>query len=351
MSNNEISAILDELSEAIFVVDDDRRVVLANTVAQQRFGDVDAGQDLVRYIRHPDCLAAVDDVFAGANRSTRVIAFDTPVRALLEVAVAGLPAGRSDGARAVLSLTDISEKHEVEKMRSDFVANVSHELRSPLTAMAGFIETLKNAARDDPAARARFLDLMEHEASRMVRLVADLLSLSKVEVNERLRPTTAVDLAAVVGRAVAVLADTADRDGKLIHVDKPSAPQRVSGDEDELLQVFHNLIENALKYGGQGTDIRVCIAPRDDAVGFRQPIVAVDIHDHGPGIAAHHIPRLTERFYRVDNSRSRELGGTGLGLAIVKHILNRHRGRLQIKSEPNVGSTFTVLLPGAAPDG
>ena len=229
MSNDEINAILDELSEAIFLIDDERRVVLANAVARLRFGDVNQGQDLVRYIRHPDCLAAVDDVFGGARRSVKVIAFDTPVRALLEVTVAAMPAGRSDGARAVLSLTDISEKHEVEKMRSDFVANVSHELRSPLTAMAGFIETLKNAAREDPAARARFLDLMEHEASRMVRLVADLLSLSKVEVNERLRPTTAVDLAAVIERAVAVLSDAADQDGKLIHIEKTVSASASAG--------------------------------------------------------------------------------------------------------------------------
>jgi len=227
-------------------------------------------------------------------------------------------------------------------MRRDFVANVSHELRTPLTALLGFIETLRNAAQDDPAARDRFLAIMEREAGRMNRLIRDLLHLSRVEAQERVRPTERVDLAAVIASAVAALRPQADGLGVRIAVDAGKGPWVVTADPDQMAQVFTNLIENAVKYGGSGGEVTVAL--RHDALPAG-PAVRADVADRGEGIDPLHIPRLTERFYRVDGHRSREKGGTGLGLAIVKHIVNRHRGRMKIDSARGKGSTFSVILP------
>ncbi|MGI9464782.1 MAG: ATP-binding protein [Aestuariivirgaceae bacterium] len=340
-----LPAIINALSQAALVIDGNRRILLVNAAAEERFGTGLAGQDFVRALRHPDCLQAIDEVLRGAPKSKAVISVETPARATFDVTVASLGTDNPDGVRALVSIADISHVREAEQMRSDFVANVSHELRSPLTALSGFVETLKGAAKDDPAARTRFLDLMEHEAQRMIRLIADLLSLSKVEVNERLRPAGTANLSAIVERVTATLAEQANQERKTIRLIKPDDVVRVPGDDDELTQVFQNLIENAIKYGAADTDITITITPRDHVGGIRGPALAVEVRDEGDGIAPAHIPRLTERFYRVDDSRSRDKGGTGLGLAIVKHIVNRHRGRLQIKSEPGTGSSFTVVLP------
>jgi two-component system phosphate regulon sensor histidine kinase PhoR len=225
-------------------------------------------------------------------------------------------------------------------MRVDFIANASHELRSPLAALAGFIETLLGPARDDPQARARFLDIMRAQAERMSRLVDDLLSLSRIELNAHIRPSARVDLDAVVAGVADSLTPLASAAGVKVEVARPDGPVSVAGDRDELAQVFQNLIENAIKYGADGSRVDVTLGPAQ-----RSGEVAVSVRDYGPGIAAEHLPRLTERFYRVDVASSREKGGTGLGLAIVKHILNRHRGSLQIESKPGDGATFTVRLP------
>ena len=232
-------------------------------------------------------------------------------------------------------------------MRSDFVANVSHELRSPLTALTGFIETLGGAARDDAEARDRFLAIMAGEAARMDRLIGDLLSLSKVEADERVRPTGAVDLRAVVARVVAMLAPKASEAGKSIAFSPAAAETIVPGDEDQLVQVFQNLLENAVKYSRQGTPVSVDMTVQANVPGFSGHVVRVEVADSGEGIAPEHLPRITERFYRVDTGRSRAMGGTGLGLAIVKHIVSRHRGRLTVRSTLGQGSRFTVQLPKA----
>ena len=231
-------------------------------------------------------------------------------------------------------------------MRSEFVANVSHELRSPLTALNGFIETLKGAARDDEEARERFLDIMEREANRMNRLIGDLLSLSKVEADARIRPQEQIDLTLVIKQAITVLEPLAQRENIELRLSiADDFKNLISGDPDQLQQVFVNLVENAIKYGKAGGVVTIAITGKDRAAGVRGPAIQVDISDQGAGIKSEHIPRLTERFYRVDKGRSREKGGTGLGLAIVKHILARHRGRLNVTSEPGKGSTFTVVLP------
>ena len=226
-------------------------------------------------------------------------------------------------------------------MRADFVANASHELRTPLAALSGFIETLKGPARDDVAARERFLNIMESQATRMARLIDDLLSLSRIELNAHLRPDKPVDLLSVVRQVVDALQTLAkDRDVE-ISIAAPAAALIVPGDRDELIRVFENLIENALKYGASGKRVEVTLS-RAGTAGQAEAVVAV--RDYGPGISAEHLPRLTERFYRVDVAGSRALGGTGLGLALVKHVLNRHRGRLSVASQAGRGRN----LHGAA---
>ncbi|MGB7243806.1 MAG: ATP-binding protein, partial [Sulfitobacter sp.] len=222
---------------------------------------------------------------------------------------------------------------------------VSHELRTPLTALMGFIETLRGPARDDPAARDRFLGIMADEAGRMNRLVGDLLSLSRVEANERSRPDATVDLHKILNAVVHTNTQLADVAGVDLDPDLEQGPVYMVGDADQLTQVFTNLIENAVKYGAAGgrVTLRMKTVARDPAL--RQPAVRVHVIDYGAGIDPLHLPRLTERFYRADNHRSRALGGTGLGLAIAKHIINRHRGRLLIDSELGQGAEFTVILP------
>ena len=207
----------------------------------------------------------------------------------------------------------------------------------------GFIETLRGAARDDADARDRFLAIMEGEASRMNRLVGDLLSLNRVESEERVRPKERVDLVEHLKSTIKSLEPLAQTGGTALVLDAPSIPVEIPADPDQIQQVFTNLIENALKYGGETVSVVLTVLDRDPAL--RCAAVRVQVIDDGPGIDPVHLPRLTERFYRADNHRSRELGGTGLGLAIVKHIINRHRGRLRVESDLGQGATFTVILP------
>jgi two-component system phosphate regulon sensor histidine kinase PhoR len=223
----------------------------------------------------------------------------------------------------------------------DFVANASHELRTPLASLLGFIETLQGAAREDAKARTRFLDIMRQQAQRMARLIDDLLSLSRVELNQHRFPVTAVDLDALCKTMIETLTPLARERTVTLHYDNRNGPCLVAGDTDELSRVLENLIENAIKYGQSGgkVDITLSIAPDP------QPMIMLEVRDYGPGIAAEHLPRLTERFYRTDEADSRDKGGTGLGLALVKHSLNRHRGRLVIESVLGHGASFKVLLP------
>lgn len=253
------------------------------------------------------------------------------------------PLALPKGAGALVVLEDLSDAEQIEQMRRDFVANVSHELRSPLTALTGFIETLKGPARDDTAARMRFLDIMEREAARMNRLIRDLLHLSRVEAEERVRPNQNIDLLDILRSTMSMLRPAADIASVEMRIDMAEGlTTELRGDADQLTQVFQNLIENAVKYGGSGGLVEVKLSA--DRL-LRAAALRVDVIDHGEGIDAQHLPRLTERFYRVDSHRSREKGGTGLGLAIVKHIIQRHRGRIQIASAKGKGSTFSVILP------
>jgi two-component system phosphate regulon sensor histidine kinase PhoR len=343
MEDGFAKAMLEALPQPALFVAADARVGLMNAGARRLLGEIAQGRHFALSLRQPAAIAvieaAVRDRVAG---QARVVvpgaAGGETVFRLLATPVAG------DGrAGALCLLDDISEAEHVVEMRRDFVANVSHELRTPLTALLGFIETLQGAARDDAAARGRFLAIMSREAERMNRLVRDLLQLSQVEATERLRPGEPVDLRACVTTVVATLRNLAEAKGAKVTVEGLAGPVIVPGDPDQMVQVFQNLIENALKYG-DGGKVHVTLS-RDTVAVMGGSVIHVAVSDSGEGIDSLHLPRLTERFYRVDSHRSREQGGTGLGLAIVKHIVNRHRGRLRIESVPGQGSTFTVTLP------
>jgi two-component system phosphate regulon sensor histidine kinase PhoR len=345
MDDPTLAIILDAIPEPILLIDSGRRIARANSTAVKLFGSGLTGGDLVRALRHPGALDCVDKVLAGSESEETEIVLPVPVRTTYRVRAVRLDASGGEAPRAALILHDMSAVVEAEQMRVEFVANVSHELRSPLTALSGFIETLQGPAKDDPEARARFLDIMAGEAERMKRLIDDLLSLSGVEVNEHVRPEGEVDIRACAGRVAELLTPEAQARDMTIRLTAPDSPGTVTGDDDELTEVIRNLVENAIKYGREGSEIGVSLTIRESAPGIRGEAVSIAVSDEGEGIAEEHIPRLTERFYRVDKSRSRAQGGTGLGLAIVKHIVNRHRGRLVITSEVGKGSTFTVHLP------
>jgi two-component system phosphate regulon sensor histidine kinase PhoR len=295
-------------------------------------------------LRNPDVLAAIAE--AGSGRATNVpFSLPVPIERHYQAYAA-----RISGAPSVtaLLLHDLTVVKRSEQLRADFIANASHELRTPLAAVSGFIDTLRGHAKEDETARAQFLDIMAVEAERMRRLIDDLLSLTRIELNEHNPPAGEVDVVTIVREAAAALAPLAESDRIGIKI-APHEKLPVVGDRDELTQVFQNLIHNAIKYGREGSEVRVRFGRTPTPTkreGAGQVFVAVE--DEGEGIPREAIPRLTERFYRVDVKRSRERGGTGLGLAIVKHIVNRHQGRLQIESTPGVGSIFTVSLPATA---
>jgi two-component system phosphate regulon sensor histidine kinase PhoR len=268
-----------------------------------------------------------------------------PVDRWYEVAAAPLSLPDSIPATelVLLAFRDRTPLRRVEEMRADFIANASHELRTPLAALSGFIDTLRGPAREDAAARERFLAIMQTQADRMARLIDDLLSLSRIELNAHLRPDKEVDLVAIVRQVADGLQTLANDRSVVIKITGPSSPLMVLGERDELIRVFENLVENALKYAASGKRVELELARVETTGGKREARIAV--RDHGPGIAPEHLPRLTERFYRVDVAESRAQGGTGLGLALVKHILNRHDGRMTIESTPGRGATFTAHLP------
>ncbi|PWE33181.1 two-component sensor histidine kinase [Maritimibacter sp. 55A14] len=352
MEFGQIRAVIAQLPQPLLIVGDTDRVLVANQAAAELLGSDPEGRNYVSAIRQPAALDCIGTALrlrrrAEANYLRAGVSSETTYR-LLALPVSAAEAGFEG---AVVSFEDISHVADAEQMRRDFIANVSHEMRSPLTALTGFIETLQGAARDDPAARDRFLEIMQREAARMNRLVGDLLSLTRVEVDERVRPRAEIDVLGVIRGSIAALRPMAEAAGVRLDVALPEGELRGPGDADQLTQVFHNLIENAVKYGGSGGVVELRATRLDQMAGLRGPALRVDVTDHGEGIDPVHIPRLTERFYRVDSDRSREKGGTGLGLAIVKHIVNRHRGRFQIESETGRGSTFSVIIPvlGAAP--
>ena len=340
-----LAALLAAVPLPALLIDAGERIVAANAEARALLGPQIEARHFATILRQPPVVQAIEGVLeTGTAREAAYLA--SAAAQDTSYTVSCRPAPGPGGARGVLvSFQDVTHVEQAGQMRRDFVANVSHELRTPLTAMMGFIETLRGPARDDTQARARFLDIMEGEANRMNRLIGDLLSLSRVEAEERVRPTDRVDLAAQLRSTLHSLTPLAeDADVRLL-LSGAEAPAWMRGDPDQLQQVFTNLIENAIKYGGAGGCVRIDLEERADDAAVRGPSVRVTVSDDGPGIDPVHLPRVTERFYRIDSHRSRALGGTGLGLAIVKHIVNRHRGRLRIDSASGQGARFTVILP------
>jgi two-component system phosphate regulon sensor histidine kinase PhoR len=350
-----IQSFLDAVNVPLILVGGDQRVIAANPAARSMFGAVAPGRHFLTVLRQPDVLGLLEHVLAsGPDAAGGKATYRIPGQSREEIyLVRCAPVGDgATGRMALLSFEDRSDLEQVGEIRRDFVANVSHELRTPLTALLGFIETLRGAARQDSVARERFLSVMQREAERMNRLVSDLMSLSRVEAEERVRPRGPVDVAAIVRSCIAALRPVTEEAGVRVIYSGPQTPVMVQADADQLTQVFNNLIENAMKYGasnaagaGRGDEVRVELSEIGRDAVLRGPAVRIDVIDQGDGIDPIHIPRLTERFYRVDTHRSREKGGTGLGLAIVKHIVIRHRGRLLIDSEKGKGSQFSVILP------
>jgi two-component system, OmpR family, phosphate regulon sensor histidine kinase PhoR len=309
-------------------------VSVFNMAAATHFPYLRENQPLSFAIRDPELLDAVAlSLFDGETRRFEVTE-RLPVERAFAVHVAhAAPVG------VLVVFDDLSAGRKLERMRVDFVANASHELRTPLASLLGFVETLQGPAKNDGEARGRFLGIMEVQAKRMARLIDDLLSLSRIEMNAHIRPSVAVELSGVVRQITDALTPLARDRGVEIELGLPAFPALIAGDGDELLRVFENLIENAIKYGASGGKINIVLNINHSNE------IAVSIQDFGAGIPADHLPRLTERFYRVNPTQSRETGGTGLGLAIVKHIVQRHRGRLEIESVVGKGSVFRVIFP------
>lgn len=321
------------MPEPALVVDAQGVVRLANGQAAELLEADPVGRHLSATLRAPDVLEAVTAATAGSGSASVDYDIRVPVPRSFRVHVSCL----GDGKGALITLRDLTREQQIERMRADFVANASHELRTPLTALSGFLETIQGPAKSDPKAQEKFLGLMKSQAERMRRLIDDLLSLSRIEMNEHVRPSGEVDLTQVAHHVRDVLSGMAKEFGCEIAVETDGSVTIV-GSRDELVQVVQNLAENALKYGSSGKLIEIIVRRNGEWAD-------VSVRDHGPGIAEQHIPRLTERFYRVNVQDSRSRGGTGLGLAIVKHIVNRHRGRLVITSELGKGSTFMMRLP------
>lgn len=342
--------VLNCVPTAVLVVDGKRRIIHANQSALDLLGTAALGRDLALSLRHPNVLDAIDYVLAGNHEKSGEIVLPVPVSRSLAFRTERLPdAPLPDGSVATIVLTDITASKKAEEMRADFVANVSHELRSPLTALIGFIETLRGPASDDTAARTRFLDIMHRESQRMSRLIEDLLSLSRVEINEHVAPRTAADIKRILEGVIEVLEPQTTKRDIIIDLNVPKDIPMALGDSDQLNQVFRNLVENAIKYGGDHQTISIRAEAISRVPGTARAGVSVSIADEGPGIPKDVIPRLTERFFRVDKARSNMaetgINSTGLGLAIVKHIVSRHRGYLSVESRVGKGSTFTVFLP------
>ena len=323
----------------------DERVAAVNALAKTLLGADIAGRHYITALRQPSVLDAVERCLSdGKNQSATYLSSQAQQKSTWQV-LAAVVDDPPRQAAVLLTFTDLTNIEQADQMRRDFVSNVSHELRTPLTSVLGFVETLRGAAKSDPVAQDRFLYIIDQEAKRMARLVDDLLSLARVEDQARRKPVDVVTLQPLIQSVITSLVPLAQASEVLVQHEVPTPPVSIVCDAAQLRQIVSNLIENAIKYGGSKRNVHVTLtAPKGDP-SLRVEAIRLTVRDEGPGIPEHFIPRLTERFYRLDNHRSRELGGTGLGLAIVKHIINRHRGRLRIDSKLGEGATFTVVLP------
>lgn len=325
------------LDTPVFILDQDAGVLFENAAAERAFGMLPVGSHISGRLRSPGLLDVIRETIATGEPNQVEHSERLPSERVFIVRIAPADMAQTSGAPFyILSFRDISDLRRIDRMRSDFVANASHELRTPLASLRGFIETMQGPARNDPKAQERFLGIMLDQATRMSRLVDDLMSLSRLEVRANIAPDQTVDLVPLLGHVRDSLLPLASDLDVEIKLHMPQNQVLVNGDRDELVQVFQNLIENACKYGQDGKVVDVYLRSEPN-----EP-VEVSVVDKGPGIPTEHVPRLTERFYRVSVADSRSKKGTGLGLAIVKHILTRHRARLIVRSEIGAGTDFTV---------
>jgi len=349
-------AIVENLPDPLIVLAPDRVPLRANAAARALFGAGSElggarGGDVAALLRHPSLAAAVDRALLEHRPQTADLVLPVPVTREIAAQVIPMEPPLADGGRIVVVLSDRTRERKVERMRADFVANASHELRTPLASLIGFIETLRGPAEDDAAARKRFLGIMAEQSERMRRLIDDLLGLSRVELVEHQPPTGDAAIGEIARAEADALEPLFRGRGATLTLEVDATAMARPADPEQIAQVIRNLLENAVRHGRQDGRVRLHVAATQGAAATRLPArpgVVLTIADDGPGIPRQHIPRLTERFYRVDAGRSRSAGGTGLGLAIVKHIINRHRGQLSIESEEGEGTTIRVWLPGAA---
>ncbi|WP_421729208.1 sensor histidine kinase [Brevundimonas sp.] len=365
-----LDSVFETLDDPIMVISggmaDDmsgRRIILANASARERLRVARDGGALVASVRDPEMLEAIDEaLFGGLTRSVDYTVSGAQSREW-KASIHPLPSP-GPSPLVLLSLRDETDLRRTERMRVDFLANASHELRTPLASLTGFIETLKGHARDDTRARDRFLDIMAVQADRMGRLISDLMSLSRIELNEHVPPQGRADLSRTILDVVDAVGLLARGKGVTLKVEQDGAAW-VEGERDEILQVVQNLVDNGIKYAPAGSSVEITVRTGrslDDICGPRTEVAtrlalltpdreagatyaAVTVRDHGPGMKREHLPRLTERFYRVEGQKSGAHSGTGLGLAIVKHITNRHRGGLVVESEEGQGAAFTAYFP------
>jgi len=352
-------AVLGDLPDAVLRIDRNRTVLDANPAATALIGSAPIGQDLIGLLRDPGFTASVERALSGGGIQESAFTLHGENERSVRAIVRRLADGGPGEPAALVVLHDETARRRLDQMRADFVANVSHELKTPLASLIGFIETLRGPAASDEEARQRFLEIMQEQAARMRRLVDDIMSLSRIELEEHQAPTGRVGLLPILQNLMETLQVQAMFRRISFRLERRTADDdnlEVVGERDQLIQVFQNLLDNAVKYGREGTPVVIAVArvggerlpaPRDPRE--RRPAAAVEVAviDQGEGIPPEHLSRLTERFYRVDRGRSRQLGGTGLGLAIVKHILNRHGARLAIESKLGQGSRFAVLFPAA----
>lgn len=326
----------------LIIVDEERKIAFANIAAQDLLGKNIVEDDVFLYLRQSKFVKAFDKIFFDKQKSAGEVRFITKRNRSFDVTITRVSGTGKHGVptQVMAFFYEVTSLLQTEQMRVDFVANASHELRTPLSSVIGFIETLQGPARDDKSAQERFLGIMQSEAERMVRLIDDLLSLSKIEMSRHVTPDTIVDIKNLVNGVVLTASETGKKRGIAFKTDIHEEALGAVADQDQITQVLVNLTNNAAKYADSNSTVYVAANP----VKGKKKTIEVSVRDEGPGISEEHLARLTERFYRVDDARSRQMGGTGLGLAIVKHILLRHESQLDITSHIGEGTKFSFKL-------
>ncbi len=342
--------LVDTLPDILIMTNDDKMIVRTNRAARNIFGQNLAGRNLRDIIPNDKLINAITAVVEDIQGQEIEFHLPDPAPRDFQAIIERFPIPSAGGISIVITMTDITSQKRIQRMRADFVANASHEIRTPLASIIGFIETLRGPAKDDERARDEFLKVIAEQAERMSKLLNDLLSLSKIEMNAHNVPTGRVDLLRIIRGEKQHFEWACKQKNVNIRMKLSDTIPPTRGEDEELAQVVRNLLGNAIKYTMPDTDVVISTKlttqmPDDPIFRSLKRAIVFSVQDQGEGIPAEHIPRLTERFYRVDSARTRKVGGTGLGLAIVKHVLNRHHGVLHIDSVVGEGSTFSIYLP------